>query len=499
MTSVGSPQPTSATNPFDENATGVAALLQSVLYVNPKFYGAAFDGVTDDTAAINAALAVPGAHAVLLYDTPRITGTLVIDQDGVSLVSGMYKRQCRVLCAPAAGPYVALAIGKSTASVIYENAVIGIGFYSLDTTLQKTAIRATDFSELLIEDVKVGPEGQWTTAGAKTSVGLHTRGREALRCVRAGIDADTPILIDVNPNNANIDCDHFHFEDEYIVANGNPCITVSDGVDLSNLLFDGDGVWAKGTHGFFYNDTTSVNLNGQVKFSGTRRWEQSESTTGFGIYFARALQVQRNVVIEGFQTGSGNTCRGIYLRTVSRADIKDTEFRGIGGSLALDVDVRELTLDNWIAQGGSTVQMNGMVQVVAWGADPDGTQPSRPFEYWQQGTNTQNPYSLMLYGMRHYREQGVVTNGAANRIAIPLGGGAQTAAIIHAFAHGATKDEGGTVLVTSTGAFLVAGTANFGVGNVAGKLTVFWENAATITLCNQLGENVSYGYTLEWR
>lgn len=386
------------------------------------------------------------------------------------------------------------------AAVVFQSSVKDIAFFSDDVTFRKKAVRADDVSVLVVEDCAVYP----FTDVSNSCVGIETRGRELVFVNRCSISASQPIQIKHNPNmpaNSGTEDSHgFHISDcDLHPHSSRYSVLMGDGAAARNFTWTG-GFSVGGVGAFFWDNTLVMTVPDVFTISGLH----IEGNSGFGVHFngGPGAVFSRTVTFERMTFGSGTG--GLYIHNATAVTVQQCQYLGTGTGLDMTAVLQYVGINNfWL--GGSTRTMTAMYEILGIEFSFDGTAPGMPTEFW---TSTANVLAaagnvLRIGGVKQYANTGTVLDGLANRVNIPFGSGAQVAGIINVYAHGATKDAGGSVLVTATGATLLspdpasAAAANFGIGNVPGKLTVFFESPAAISLANQLGENVTYGYRIE--
>lgn len=297
---------------FIQSGTGATyRTVQSKLRdaVSVKDFGAVGDGVTDDTAAIQAAINSKAGFLAVYFPagTYKVTSQITIANDRTTLYGD--GAASRILFLPTANAVCFLFENGSNSSV--QNVVRDLAFYSTDTTYTKTAIKLIDVSQCLVDNVRtIFPH--WH---GNTSIFLHVLGRDttAVRCLN--VFADSPIRISPIPAPhvaAGIGIDHFHFSDCYIgnTTSANPLITVDDGVILSNVTFDGYQAWVGGSNGFYWNDTTSSAISFGLTISNAR-WEQPVSLGGWAVYINRTAANVQQTTFRNIYAGQQN---GVWLR-----------------------------------------------------------------------------------------------------------------------------------------------------------------------------------------
>jgi len=320
---------------------------------NVKHWGAIGDGVIDDTAAIQAAIAfciaVKGALTFPegIYKT---TTNLAITGDDVRLLGS--QRGASVISFAPASESACITISKSAAEVIYR---VGIENLTLDgsaTSVKKHAIRVIDGSDICLRNVHING---WLSTG-NDSTGLQLRGRQIMDFDNITIDADIPVSMEDNPNSTN-DADHYHFANMYLVANAlQPCVKVASGINVSNITFDGYQSWVRGKYGLYWSDTATSTAAMNVVLKNIRH-EQADDANGWIVYIAHNTQLYGLVLENVF---GGLTTNGYYFRKVSNATLK--EIVHLPASLVCidcDSSCRHFTIINPWFDAGSTANVTG--------------------------------------------------------------------------------------------------------------------------------------------
>jgi hypothetical protein len=337
------------------------------------------NGVEDVTSAIQNAINyfTTGQGTVFfpggLY---KVTSTITIAQNRVHLVGqGIYATQ--ISFAPTAnGSCFSFTAGASS---LYQCSLRNMNFRSGDNTYVKTAISLNDIREFELVDVEVGgsvvavPGSTFWSDATNSSRGLYTTGREALSVQRFKAYADKPIVLGPNTNFASIDTDHFHFQDCFLAAANNPCVTALDGVQLSNVTFDGYQTWNLGTHGFYWLATTAAAASHNLSFNNVRS-EQGLSSTAYMFYINDSTNGIYNVSINNCRMDSARN--GIYARAVIDLSINNSVYAGTAGTTALNVSatVNGININNFYAVGGSSATLTGQY-LVSGNPSFDGTSP----------------------------------------------------------------------------------------------------------------------------
>lgn len=328
--------------------------------IDVKLYGAVGNGVADDTSAIQAAItALSSTGGVVFVPSGqyKITSQLTIS-NGVQLVGASQLTSVLVFAPSGAATLIR---GFTTSNLSYSGGVRDLRLYAQDTTNTKVAIEIVDGDNWLIDRVVItgatsaGGTSYW---GGNGSIGIRTKGRNDCTFRSLVVGADKPIVIADNPNSV-IDIDHFHFQDLILVGNGNPLITVEDGVNLTHVSFDGYQSWVKGTAGLYWHDTTTTQVGVSLTLRNIRH-EQAESATGYIVDIAHNQRLH-GLKIDGLY--GGLNCRGIKLRNVNWATIQNYEYLDTSReALNIDNTVDPIVLINSWAQTGSTVSLSSVVK-----------------------------------------------------------------------------------------------------------------------------------------
>lgn len=461
-------------------------------------YGARCDGTTDDLAAINAALAVSGPHTVRIPSaTCKFTDTLIINQSYVRLVGyGAYVSNLNFVPASGGKPAILISAG---ASIISYNAVKDLRILSTDTTLAKTAIKATDTSYLVIDTVVIGPSNGFMGGGA--SVGIHLQGREVTRIIHSLIYVldGIPLLIDNNPN-SNLDSDLLHVEDFVFVGDqtlgtSQPVIKIAASVHLtSNVIENGSLIF--GGDGIQWIDSGAVQNSAILQIRNVRR--EQERTAGTWLVYIDHSNTLRQLDIQGM-SGGANSTNGIFLRDVTNVTIKQFLFLNTAG-VGLNVDgasVNHVILDNNYFIGGSTLTMTSMRRLIGFGKDVTSNVPSMTFAVWESTLNASTDFGILISDAIVISKQGTLAAGAS--VSLPMQGGAVRAGLIQVTGRGTTILAAGTVNISSLGHDLVSGDSDFAVGNTAGKLCVQVAGSSAASLINNTAESIDYIYLMWYR
>lgn len=335
--------------------------------VNILDYGADPTGVADSTAAIQAAINsfVSGRGTVFFpIGTFKVTSTITVAQDRIHLIgAGSWATQ--ILFAPTANS-TCIKLTKG-ASVLYQGSVKGLSFYSSDSTYTKTALEVVDVSTYCFEDIVVsgsvtsGGSSFWS--GGTGSRGLWLKGREATNINRIFAYADKPIEISPNPN-SSISIDHFYFTNCYLGANNFPCVTINDGVNLTNVVFDGYQAWVLGTYGLYWVDATTTGVSQSLSLLNIRT-EQGTSSTAYSVYISHNSNLQ-SLKMENCQLDSARN--GVYLRKIERVSMYNVLDGSTSGShtiLNVDSTVKEIDIRNCYWNTGAVASVTGQKVILS--------------------------------------------------------------------------------------------------------------------------------------
>lgn len=319
------------------------------LYVED--FGAAGDGATNDRAAIQAAIdhAASVGGGIIRFKARGyfFNGALNISHGMIQLVGE--GRYATVLSFNSGADGIAINISAGTSAVGWVR-LQGFTLFSSDTTHTKTGIEGRDLDHFEMDDVAINGNVSGMWGGGTGSIGVRLLGRDFIN-IRdtCEIAAQKPLVISVNPNASagGISFDHSTCA-AYLTASGFPNITVDTGVFLTNATFS--GAWTLGTHGFFWDDSSSAIASYQVKFQNLRT-EQGSSPSAYSIYFKPNPTAGCNgLTIENCHFD--NLRSGIFIRSTSLAEIANCVF--VSATLeALNVDIMQnlLLTNNYWATG----------------------------------------------------------------------------------------------------------------------------------------------------
>ena len=354
--------------------------------IDVRYYGAKGDGITDDTAAIQAAINAGGQGSCIYIPagTYKITGTLRMT-NALQALRGAGSRLSYLVYSPTASGS-AIIITNGTPS--YHCQITGLGFMGASDAHTKVGIELADVSNVTIDDVAFNP---WT-GSATNSAAIVTRGRQFVKVSRASINADLPIHIMANPN-SYISCDHFHFSDlDLISASGHPCILADKNANLFNTTFDGYQSWNLANWGFYWNCTNLSATSFNLKFANVRP-EQSPTTNGWAFYIHHALTLYSLELDNCYLNADQN---GVSLAGVKNASFRNVNFMQSTGLKQLQADSTcdSLLLDNIFSQQLGSADITGMTNSFSY-ATAVGAAPLPQTGYYISGTDlTTLPFTI---------------------------------------------------------------------------------------------------------
>ena len=325
----------------------------AVEVVYPEWWGAKGDGTVDCTAAINSAIAsLPWGTVKFGGGTYKIGNTVTLNKNRVNLVG--QGPQATILLYTPIRAGTAIFVYKSGAACV-QNMIKGFGIQSADThNFKKVAIQCRNVEELKIEDVAINP---WN--GSRASIGFQSRGKHMVSLLNCSIRADICISIEDNPDNT-IDIDHYNFHNTYLIADIGSCVQVADGVNLTNVTFDGFQAWAPKTYGFYWKDTTAAGISANLSFNNVRI--EQETDAGAYLFYIQHKVGLYNLLFENVY--GGLTSKGFYLRKCLHTTLKNVIYYNVSKNEALNADtsVHPLVLINCFWQIGTTFNLGNLIK-----------------------------------------------------------------------------------------------------------------------------------------
>lgn len=395
--SAGSAGDEPASVSFLQSGTGaVARTTQSKLgdITSVKDFGARGDGVTDDTAAFQAAIDVLDSHGnayTSIFVPPgdyRITNTIRLNKRHIRIF-GAGDKSCLLFDPPSTGRTMLLVQHRNPTELINYIALEDFAFRAngRSTSYAKTGIRLIDASIVTIRNVNV-TDYSWTSGG--TSIGIHMEGRDTHQIVGSAIIADKPIYAGKNPNSRKYTFDYHLFRGLWLqtLDPGSYAITFAPGVNPSNWVVDGNCAALTGKGGIYLNnagataDTPSmISIDSLRIESGTA--SGGGSAGGYGIYmdFGTGNPTCGNIWLKNCSVNDP-TCNGYFFKNVAALAVDNVNC-GFGPTNnafiltdVLTANIRALGIGN----DSATVQFNNMfAQHVVKPAHVNPTNPSVGF------------------------------------------------------------------------------------------------------------------------
>jgi hypothetical protein len=331
----------------------------SVLYIRPEWYGAVADGVTDCTAAIQAAYdSCDSPHIKFSTGTYLVTDTITFSGSNHSaIIEGNGKNYgTNILFKPTEAKTLFLIDGTSSN---YSNNIIieKMNLLTLDANgdYTKVAIETQNTDHVTIRDVNMV---YWK--GNNDSVGIKLGGRQLTFIENVYIYGDLGISIVQNPQRSgvgNIDCDHLNIRNSYIVAEQGSIITIATGVNLTNVTIDGTNSWVPKSYGIYWNDTTSSLVSMNLSVSNVRLEQETE--TGSYMFYINRNSTLQNLSLKNIS--GGLTSKGIYLRNILNATIENFIYSSSSNeAINIDSTSSPIRIINCFWQTGSTATISGL-------------------------------------------------------------------------------------------------------------------------------------------
>lgn len=493
-------------------ATAFAQNVQrSEMSYNVHWYGAVPNDGVDDTAAFIAAVAAAPSYARIYV--PRgaynLSSTVTVNKDRIHFEGdGVWSTY--IYFSPLVNDTPVFDFNKSP-SVNFQSSLRRMSFISANNTLKKVAVRLTDVSGFVMEDVAIGPSGYWTGGD---SIGVQIRGRDLSQLSRLSIAADMPIKVEHNPNwPAPLeDFDVWHFNDLSLYASPTKyCITVDDGASVTDFVMDGSNDFIGGLGGFYWNDT-NPNPPG-VAYNLTIRNTRSEGLSGGWVVYISTVRAIRHVTLDNVKGGAGEAWKGFYFRGVRYLQLLNCQYAGTtdnvgtNNAVALDMDgVISASFLNCFWNWGSVRILGDMRRLFAINKGIESNPGTFTTEYWETSLNTNTNAGLVTQvGGGTPGETGPYLVGGSGTLAnngqtvIPTGGGGAKVLYVQVFTNGPGRTEGGTALLSATSVTKLNGTAGFdvvaGANRIAIDTTGGWTN---VVIRNTTGVTMSFGYTIWW-
>lgn len=314
-------------------------------------FGAEGDGVTDDTAAIQACIDAAGAGSTVIFPDGGIsykTGPLLVNAAyGVQILgtgprgaqlqfypTGNATNTAGVTTAADPGTCIQFAMNGGQPSGAALQTLCSLKNLSIstgNTSFDKIGVRIVENGSFTMENVSIAS----FRGGPTGSCGLQTMGHESNIFVNNKISScNVPIRISRGTQSTvgvppAISCDGFHFSDMYLIGPLNAgeagatlpscCVLIDDGVRINELLFDGTQSWVGGLEGLHWVSPTAC---GDTQFGV--RIENVRKEQGYSAAVQKIFNIDLNatyplqsVTFTNCKSGEDNTMW--YFRNVNDA------------------------------------------------------------------------------------------------------------------------------------------------------------------------------------
>lgn len=460
--------------------------------VNVLDFGAVGNGVTDDTAAIQAAINSFASGQGRIY-FPKgvylVTSTITIDKDRINLIgTGQWVTQIKF--EPTTDD-ICIFIGKggegtTDAGIIVQCSVTGMTFFSSNITAKKTALELKDVSLFTCENVSIGSTTQWIGNG---SIGVRVRGREGSTFRNMVVQTNRPFVFARNSSYPSICLDHFNFHNIFTACRGHfQSSPVYDethfffepGANFSNVSFTGFQSWNRGKNGLYYDNSTLASAGSSYALSIQNvRWEGTfgDDDTGYAFYLDHgSTSWADNISIQN--TYIGEIGNGYYFRRCAGITLQNNSWGRNGGEALNIVRVvgnEFLQVVNCFWQTGCTANIDAAFAAINAVRSDNAAPVFKTAIYTAaQGANRRD----MVAGVPV--NQGLITIAATDPTVVTLPLDA-TATVVGVFADSRGKFAivGFNVVAKTTTLIYNDGTWSITQGTAA-RLNVYWD-AASLT------------------
>lgn len=470
--------------------------------------GASGNNSDDDTAASQALLTISGANSNPIFPCGSYVWTATVTSSALRQhIQGGGQFCTQIRFAPTADD-IALLVSAGSDPVT-GSSISGIAFTSDDCTHVKTAISLSDVSVFDLENVSVS--GSCSVAGtalwhdpSNASTALLIAGRDAITVRKPTFQADRPEVITANPNtsrSSDEDCDHCHFQDQYLIAYQNPTILVDPtiAVNLSNVTFDGYQALVGGTSCFSFVNTHLTVASTEVSFLGAPRCEQGSDPTAYSIDVqpggTGSLQ---NFYIQGFRFDTSRL--GLRLgANVLRTTLANSVFQRTSGDVitAVGSGGTKIRLINVSSQNGATATFTSYAQT---SGDYTGSSQPIPFnaeyEYWD-GTGINYPFFTENSAKVWHNSRSLpdaTTLGLPAAVANGMKAGTLT---LSAYSATGPIVEYAVVNFNASNEALLINSGNVQTSAGAGKIGIIY-NGGNIQISNNMGQTLTIVLTITW-
>lgn len=372
------------------------------LRVHVEQFGAVGDGVTDDSAAFQAA-----------FDSLSTTGVVEADAKTYKIVTGFTigqrqhfrgKGQAATILdfRPGVDNQVCITFTNG-AAVCNQSSAKGFTIRG-DSTNLNIGIDAQDTSMLELDDIAMSHM-------VDESIGIRLQGREFTTISRIELGfVDKPIVIMPNINGGSVDCDHLHIRDSYLLSSaGHYHITIAEDVALTNLTIDGTNAWVNGDGGIYWSDTVGVSAALNLKISNVRLESQADSTK-YLFYFNRTAASIFNLTFDNIY--GGQVAKGFYLRSPRNVHFSNISYINSSNNEALNVDnsVYRMGMINCFWQSGTTATLTNQTRLFSTTSFTGATLPDNGFYEAATGAGAGTGVLLCSGGLKFPATQFPVTD-----------------------------------------------------------------------------------------
>jgi hypothetical protein len=473
-----------------------SAYLMNNRVVNVKDYGALGDGIANDTAAIQAAITeaqllitmgvIVGCIIRIPFGKYLITNTLNITSHRIHILGdGIYATD--MIFNPAAAAALFKFQAANPTQVIYQCSLRQLSCTGVGAQ-QKIAFDVWDCSEFTIEETTTNSWTGNSGNAATPSIALRSNGREILTVRKVDWFADRPIHFRVNPNSTATEAmDHFHLTDIYTAAQvaTEANILIDANIATGNVTFDGYLALIGGTYGILYQSGGTSGAAGIIASIKGLRYEQcADAVNGWAVRW-EGQSTQNLAFYDSFFGGANN---GTYMRNVQRLTYVNCTYAGGSPRTAHDwTTCDQVWLFNTFSQVGSAIVLGTLEEM--W-STPFAAATPHPETIHYVRPDLHAIRSIKIGGVHKYSYKALINAGAFLNLPLLTIGNGLKAATIHVAGYSATGpiNEGGTALGFANAAVLVGGTANFAVGNIGGKLCVFFNGGNPMVLLNNTAQ-----------
>jgi hypothetical protein len=353
-------------------------------WINVKDHGAVGNGVTDDTASIQETIdSLAGAPGTIYFPsgTYLVTSTLTIANHRQGLV-GDGRNISNLLFNPAAADTL-IDFSSGTATAPVEQFMRGFGISGSGSTKILTGIRFENTEQIILEDISISS----FTDATKACVGIQSCGKHMAVIRRVTVSADIPIQISQNPHKlteGNIDCDHYHLQDLYLIADATqPCMVFDNKVNVTNFNLDGFNAFNTGKNAIYWVESTSDGVNSNNVTFANIRFEQDSDASAYAVDIQSDDAVY-NLTIRNFYGSTAS--KGFNFDKVANLTLDNCWYTNALEALTVTANVVGIDIRNCFWAASSTATLTG--QYILPGSDPITTgQVPRNAYYSNYGPN----------------------------------------------------------------------------------------------------------------